>query len=618
MRQKSIWYLLIAMLTFGLILAACGGDPEEFEEEEGGDMDDDPIEEDDDAADDDEDADNGEDGEGADEGDDNGEAGEPQDGGNVNVAMYSAPDHQFNPIYYQSSYDNNILEFMFERLYGQDEDLEFYNILAEDYELNDDQTELTVTVRDDVEWHDGEPFTAADVEFTYTAIADPDYLGVRQSYADDLLGYEEFNSGETDEFEGVEATDEHEVVFRWEEPTVTPEYETGFPIIPEHIFGEMGVDEIEDAPESSEAGQIVGTGPFQLTEYVEGDQYVLEANENYWQGEPHLDTVTWQVVDQAVMTGLLQSGDIHGVFEPDGIVPADLEDVEELGNVNLYQPQDLGYQYMGFKLAHRPSQDVEDGVHDTDNYEPNEKLQDVELRQAIAYALDREGMVEGLLHGSGQVLHAPFPEASWAYDEDAPVRYEQDLDQARELLEEAGYEDVTGDGYVEDPDGEELVLNLEYPTGNEARERAALVIDENLEEVGINVNVAQPREFSAHADRVEYDEPEMDMYLMGWSLASGDPDPANYFESHAPYNYTRWVDEESDQLISDATSAPDAFEMEYREEVYADWAEHVSTELPMVFLWSMVNNFAYTDDFGGVTENPVNMYNDTHEWYIAE
>ncbi|PSL45958.1 peptide/nickel transport system substrate-binding protein [Salsuginibacillus halophilus] len=611
MKQKSLWYLLIAMLTFGLLLAACGGDPDEFEEEEGGDgVDDDPIEEDDDDDDDD-----------ATEEDEDGdeEAGEPQDGGNVNLAMYSAPEHQFNPIYYTSSYDNNIIEFMYESLFTQDEDLEFYNQLAEDTEMNDDQTEFVVTLRDDVEWHDGEPFTAEDVEFTYTTIADPDYIGVRQSYADDLAGYEEFNSGETDEFEGVEATGEHEVTFRWDEPTVTEHYETGFPIIPKHVFEDYNAgQELEEADESSEAGQIVGTGPFSLEEVTEGESYVLEANENYWGGEPNLDTVTWEVIDQAVMTGLLENGDIHGVFEPDGVAPTDIDNVEQLDNITLYQPQDLGYQYLGFKMAHRPSEDVEAGTVDTDNFEPNEKLQDKEVRQAIAYALDREGMVEGLLHGSGQVLHAPFPEASWAYDEDAPVRYDQDPEAAQELLAEAGYEDVTDDGFVEDPDGEEFVLNLEYPTGNEPRERAAIVIQENLEEVGINVDLQDPREFSAHADRVEEDAQEMDMYLMGWSLASGDPDPSNYFQSDQPYNYTRWNDETSDQLLQDATAAPDAFEDEYREEVYAEWANHVSEELPKVFLWSMINNFAYADSFGGVTENPVNMYKDTHEWYIEE
>ncbi|WP_100400517.1 ABC transporter substrate-binding protein [Bacillus sp. FJAT-44742] len=593
MKNKSLLFLL----STGLILSACNGGDEDFEEG----------------------ADPAEDGTETETDGENGEtAGEPQEGGNINLAMYSAPDHQFNPIYYQSSYDNNILEFTHEKLFEQNEDLEFYGELAEEYELNDEQTEMTVQLREDVVWHDGEPFTADDVVFTYTAIADPGYTGVRTSYADSLLGYDEFKAGDTEEFEGVEAVDEHTVVFRWEEPTVTPEYDASFFIIPEHVFGDVPADEMEQHSASSNPGEIIGTGPFEFTAAVEGDRYELEAFEDYWKGRPHLDSVTWRVVDQSVMTGLLDNGEIHMVAEPDGIVPNDVESVEALGNVNLYQPQDLGYQYMGLKLAHRPSEDVEAGVVDPDNFIINEKLEDKRVRQALVYGINREAMIEGLLHGSGEVLHAPFPEASWAYDEDAPVKYEYDPDQARALLEDAGFEDVTGDGFYEDPDGEEYVLNLEYPTGNEARENAALVIGENLQDIGINVNVQQPREFSAHADRVEDDERSMDLYLMGWSLASGDPDPAVYFQSDVAYNYTRWNDEHSDELIAAGVQAPEAFDEEYRMEVYAEWAEHVSEEVPMVFLWSPINNFAYVDSLQGVTEHPANMYKDTHEWYLAE
>lgn len=604
LKRKRLGYSTVAALSAGLVLAACGDvNDENFENDNAGNND---VNNE---------ADNNDN---EDEENDDADEGEAQEGGNATVAMYSTPEHQFNPIYYTSSYDNNIIEFAYESLFAQDEELEFYNELAEDWEMNDDQTEMTVELRDDVTWHDGEEFTADDVVFTYTMIASPEYIGVRQDYVDDLVGYEEFSAGDTDEFEGVRAEDDHTVVFEWEEPTVTPQYDTGYYIIPEHVFEDADAGEIEEHPASTDPEEIVGTGPFQMAEYEEGDYYFLEKYEDYWGGEPNLDSVTWEVIDQSVMTGLLDSGDIDAVFEPDGIEPVDLDTVEAMDNINMYQPQDLGYQYMGFKLAHRPSEDVENAVYDVDNYETNEKLEDPRVRQAIAYGVDREAMVEGLIHGSGQVLHAPFPEASWAYDEDAPVKYEYNVEQAQELMEEAGYEDVTDDGYYEDPDGEEYTLNLEYPTGNEPRERAATVIEQNLEEVGIRVDVQSPREFDAHATRVEEDEPDMDLYLMGWSLASGDPDPSAIFGAEAAYNYPRWYSEESEQLMEEATQAPDAFDQEYRQEKYAEWAEHVSEELPMLFLWSMENNFAYTDRLGGVTENPVNMYKNTHEWYVTE
>ncbi|GAK04803.1 oligopeptide ABC transporter, periplasmic oligopeptide-binding protein OppA [Geomicrobium sp. JCM 19037] len=610
MNLKKWWSFLLALTFSVLLLAACNGGDDETGT--------DPEEPADDNGEEPADDENGDD-----DGDDD-TAGEASEGGNVNIAFFSPPEHQFNPIYYTSTYDANVMDFIFEALFRTDDELLLQPHLAESYELNDDQTEMTVTLNEGITWHDGEAFTADDVVFTYEMISHPEYTGVRGTYADKLVGYEDFRAGESDEFEGVTAEDDQTVIFRWEESSVTPEFNASFPIIPEHIFGAVEPGEIESHESSIATGEVVGTGPFMLGDFVEGDQYVLNANEDYWNGAPNLDTVTLQVRDQAVITGLLESGDVDMVIQPDGIVPSDVASVEQMDNVTLYQPQDLGYQYMGFKIGYRPSEDVEAGVIDTDNFIENEKLSDVRVRQAIVHALDREAMVGGedgeggLLQGSGQVLHAPFPEASWAFDENADIGLEYDTDRAMELLAEAGYEDTNGDGFVEDPNGEEYVLTLAYPTGNEPRENAAIVIEQQLAEVGINVNVDTPREFPAHSEIVENDDQSIDMYLMGWGLASGDPDPGGIFTSHVPYNYTRWVDETSDEMIQRGLSAPDAFEQEYREEVYSEWAEYVSEQVPYAFLWSMINNWAATDRVGGITEDPVTMLKDPHLWYVQE
>ena len=116
---------------------------------------------------------------------------EPQRGGTIVGAMYTAPTGMFNPIFYEEAYEANILSFTHESLFTQDENLEYEGHLARDWELNDDQTELTVYLQEDITWHDGVPFTAEDVVFTYQSLADPDYVsagGVRISYVEPLLG----------------------------------------------------------------------------------------------------------------------------------------------------------------------------------------------------------------------------------------------------------------------------------------------------------------------------------------------------------------------------------------------------------------------------------------------
>ncbi|MBM7098014.1 peptide-binding protein [Bacillus sp. H-16] len=611
MKFSKFWLMLILSLSLVFALAACGDDEEASGESEG----DDATEED---------AAEGDDGEDATEEDDDaeeGDSGEAQQGGTINAGMYSAPGHQFNPLFYSDAYEANILSFTHESLVQLNDELEYEPSLAKDWEINDEFTTITYYLNEGVQWHDGEEFTADDVYFTYSTIADPEYVasgGVRTNYVAGLVGYEAYSTGEADTFEGVEVIDDYTVAFHYEEENIKMLFDTSFIIVPAHPFEEMAVSDIPDADASRNAGEVVGTGPYELTDMIEGEQYVLTAFADYWQGEPHLDGITWRVIQQSVMPGLLESGELDMIAEPNGVPASDFERVDALENITTFETQDFGYQYMGFKFHHRTTEDVESGTINPDNWVENEKLSDVRVRQAIVSAINRQGIVDGLLYGKGSVMEAPFPEASWAYDPDAVTEYPYDPDRANELLDEAGFEDVTGDGFREDPDGNEYVLNLDYPTGNEVRERTAPIIADELGAVGIKVELRQPREAGPHFDAIELDNNDFDLYLAGWSLAVGDPDPAGIWQSTAAYNYTRWNDETSDELIRKAVTAPDAFEQDYRAEVYNEWAAHVSEQVPMVFLYSSDNIYAYNSALQNVKELPAGIYQDSHLWYLAQ
>ena len=173
--------------------------------------------------------------------------------------------------------------------------------MAKDWKISEDQTEITFYLEEGVKWHDGEEFTAHDVVYTYQAISDPEYVkagGIRTTYVEPLLGYEDYVSGESDEFLGVVADSDYQVTFKFEEPSVIPLYYTGFTIIPKHIFENIPVADIPAAPESLDAGKVIGTGPFKFTEMIEREQYILEKHEDYWQGAPHLDKLVWKVVQE--------------------------------------------------------------------------------------------------------------------------------------------------------------------------------------------------------------------------------------------------------------------------------------------------------------------------------
>lgn len=278
-------------------------------------------------------------------------SGEPKKGGTVTGAMHTAPAGQFNPLFYEEEYEANIIDIVFNSLFQQNNDLEFEPWIGKEWELNEDQTELTVYMEEGVKWHDGQELTAHDVVFTYQVMAHPDYEkagGIRAYYAAPLKGYEEYNSGETDEFEGVEAIDDHTVVFKFAEPNVTPLYLANFRIIPKHIFEDIPVAEMPEAEESRLPGKLIGSGPFKFTDMVEREQYVLEAFEDYWEGEPYLDSIVWKVVDQSVMISLLETGEIDFIANPEGIAPADYETVAAKDDMKIIEQPDFGYQVPRF------------------------------------------------------------------------------------------------------------------------------------------------------------------------------------------------------------------------------------------------------------------------------
>ncbi|MFA9560524.1 ABC transporter substrate-binding protein [Evansella sp. AB-rgal1] len=602
MKLSKIWLMLI--LSMVLVLAACSGNNTNTTGNDNNNNNDNEVNDDNNN-----------------EENNNEDPSGPQSGGRITAGMYSAPGHQFNPIFYSDTYEANILSFTHDTLLKLNEEFLYEPHMAKDYEVNEDNTAITYYLHENLKWQDGEPLTANDVYFTYASLADPDYVaagGVRTDYVRFLKGYEEFNTGATDVFEGVEVVNDYEVTFHFAEPNITPEFRTNFIIIPAHIFEGVAVKDMVDHPASRDGGEVIGSGPFKLDSFIEGEQYILSRFEDYWAGAPYLEGITWRVIDQSIMPGMLENGDLDMIAEPGGVPSADYERVDGLDNITTFLTQAFAYQYMGIKHHHRTTEDVEAGAINPDNWVVNEKVQDKRVRQAMMYAINRQAIVDGLLNGLGSVLHAPFPEASWAYDENSFSIYDYNPEKAKELLDEAGYKDTNDDGFREDPAGNEWVLNLDYPTGNQVRERSAPIIVDELAAVGIKVEMRSPRDAGTHFDIVEKDNTDWDLYLAGWSLATGDPDPAGIWKVDSGFNYIRWIDEHSDELIEKAVTAPDAFDIDFRAEVYNEWTAYVTEEVPMIFLYSQDNIYAYNSALQNVKEMPTGIYQDPHLWWLQQ
>ena len=324
-------------------------------------------------------------------------------------------------------------------------ELNFENDLATGYELSDDGLVWTFTLRDDAYFTDGEKLTAADVAFTLeTAKA-------AQGSVD--LTY----------MESAVAKDDSTVVVTLSKPTsILLNTLASVGIVPEHAYGEdYGVDPI-------------GSGPYKFVEWRAQEQIVFTANENYYGGEPAIKKVTIVFMSEDAALAAVQSGQVDVAYSTATLGSTAVEGyhVEALTSADN----------RGFTLPVLP-----DEGKTTESGAPigNDVTSKLEIRQAIAYAIDRQKVAEVALNGFGRPAYSENDGMPWNNPE---VVIETDVDYAKKLLADAGWVDTDGDGIVE-KDGLKAEFNCVYPSGDSVRQAVAMAAAEQVLAVGIKINV---------------------------------------------------------------------------------------------------------------------------------
>jgi peptide/nickel transport system substrate-binding protein len=404
------------------------------------------------------------------------------------------------------------------------------------------------TLHKGVLFHNGRELTSEDVVYTFRSFLDPSFRG---------------RSGAYRVLASVDALDRYTVQFKLREPFA--------PFLVNLVMGIV--------PAGSGAGNArnpVGTGPYRLRQFVQDDRLVLEPFDRHYAGAPQNSGLVLKVVPDDTMRGLeLRKGTVDLVVND--LAPDVVHQLSREGRLGVTTADGSDYAYIGLNLK-------------------DARLQSLDVRRALGYAIDRKAIVDHLRRGYAKVAVGIVPRMSWAFESDV-FDFTHDPAKARQLLDAAGYPDPDGEGPLP-----RLRLSLKTSTSEVYRVQAG-AIQHDLAKVGVAVDVKSSELQTLFADVLRGN---FQLYTLQW-VGVTDPDMLRrvYHSRQAPpagLNRVFYNNPEVDRLIDDAAKAVDAGE---RHNLYARAQKLIANDVPYISLWTKVNVAVFQPDISGVKLSPI-------------
>ncbi|MEX3624482.1 oligopeptide ABC transporter substrate-binding protein [Viridibacillus arvi] len=494
-------------------------------------------------------------------------------GGTLQVALVA--ESPFKGIFLQElsddAYDSEIMNYANNSIFDTKEDFLLSDKGIASLNVDAENNKATVTIRKDVKWSDGEPLTIDDVIFPYEIIGHKDYTGVR--YDGDfknIVGAAEYHSGKAKTISGLKKIDDYtlEISFKKVSPAI---YNGGDGLWgyaqPKHYLKDVPVKDLVKSDKIRKAP--VTLGAFKFDKIVNGESVQFVANENYWRGKPKIDKVVLTSVPSTQIVEALKAGKYDMASS---IRATAFDSIKDLKNLTILGRPELSYSYMGFKLG---KLNKKSGENETD---PNAKMNDIPLRQAIAYAMDIEQVTDVYYNGLKSRANSLIPPVFSAFYDDTLEGFKYDPEKAKKLLDDAGYKDVDGDGIREDKNGKKFELKLAAMQGDDKTEAIIQFYLQNFKDVGLNVVLTTGRliEFNSFYDKVKADDKEIDMFMGAWSTGTN-PSPSGIYAHDAEFNFSRFTSPELDKLLSDIDS-PEAVDVDFRSKAFRDWQVYMAEQ----------------------------------------
>ncbi|KAA9005174.1 oligopeptide ABC transporter substrate-binding protein [Paenibacillus spiritus] len=529
----------------------------------------------------------------------------PREGGVVTYGYPSAFKGLLEPAFYEGEDDFHVLEFMTEPLFTVRDDLTTVPGIAAWQESADHRT-FTFKIKQGVRWQNGDELTVEDWKFALETIADPDYTGPRYSNVEMIQGAEAYHEGHADKISGIAVIDPYTIRITVAAPRAnTIDNLWAYPMNKNYFAGVA----VKDMPSSDQVRRApIGIGPFRVTSIQPGESVRLSRFDDYYRGRPLLDGILYKVYDDSLVPSLFKQGELDIEQAPRDAY----QELSGMDQVKVLKTADLSYEYIGFKFGRW---DAEAGKVVMDN----PKFADKRLRQAMYYALDRQGIIDAFSFGLGRLVESPIPGSSWAAAPAGELNpYPYDPAKAKALLDSAGYTDRNGDGLREDPKGKPLTIHFDGMTGGVMAEPRTQAMIQNWRDVGLDVrlNGGALKELNTFYTEVEEDDPSVELFNGVWGLAP-DPDPTGLWRENDLWNYTRWSSPENERLIREGVGLK-AYDKLYRRQIYYEWQKLLNEEVPMIFLAERETITAVSSRLQGVRINSMSNIIDPYRWWVTE
>lgn len=535
---------------------------------------------------------------------------------NAITHAYIADFDYLNPVLIQEGTSQEISNLIFPRLFKERFDsargiTAYEPLLVKSFEISPDHKRARFVLRDDVKWFDGKPVTANDWLFTYKLYADAVIASPRQNFIAEnfALGA----NGQVDLDKAVQLPNDYELIVHFEKPLPTE-------MILKYVnLGFLSREVWKDVEQMSPAEKvairkdernfnpekIIGAGPYRVEKWIRNQECVLVANERCnLPRPPKIKYVVHRFVPEyTTRLTLLKTGEADVVqnLSPDDAIELARDPASP---VNIFERGYISYDYVAWM-------NIDQALYNqTKRIKPHPLFGSKKVRKALTMAINRQAIIDGFLKGYGMLAVADYPPIClWAKPDLSPIPY--DPEQAKKLLEEEGWK-VGKDG-IREKDGRKFRFTLTINAGNQRRNYAANVIQENLRAIGIDCQIEQ-LESNIVMERTR--KRELDAFLFGWIVSPPDIDPSETRLSDlekTPYNMVGFQNPKVDELIKKGKAEID---LTNAAKYWKEYASVVYDEQPETILYWMTGLVGVNKRIKNARVSPVGAFENLIDWEL--